>query len=140
MPGLSESVWLEADLGMDLRGPHVLIQRVDEDGLKNTLYQGLRYKFRSSRNQQLQEKQRQCQFPLSFVIRVIKILLHLVEFNQEDLDDTQNVLAADTKFLAALKEHCAGLDAEYEERTKTRQAEIQATSKALAFLSSDEAH
>merc|ERR1719161_1804417 len=32
------------------------------------------------------------------------------------------------------------MDAEYEERTKTRQLEIQAVSKALAFLSSDEAH
>merc|ERR1719395_130746 len=60
--------------------------------------------------------------------------------SKEDLDDTQNTLAADQTFLAALKEHCAALDAEYEERTKTRQAEIQATSKALAFLSSDEAH
>merc|ERR1719428_1037230 len=60
--------------------------------------------------------------------------------SKEDLDDTQNTLAADTKFLAALKETCAALDAEYEERTKTRQAEIGATSKALAFLSSDEAH
>merc|ERR1719201_2732637 len=60
--------------------------------------------------------------------------------SKEDLDDTQNTLAADQEFLASLKEHCAGLDAEYEERTKTRQAEIGATSKALAFLSSDEAH
>jgi chromosome segregation ATPase len=60
--------------------------------------------------------------------------------SKEDLDDTQNTLAADQTFLAALKEHCATLDAEYEERTKTRQAEIGATSKALAFLSSDEAH
>merc|ERR1719174_34887 len=60
--------------------------------------------------------------------------------SKEDLDDTQNTLAADQEFLAALKEHCASLDSEYEERTKTRQAEIGATSKALAFLSSDEAH
>merc|ERR1719482_2200959 len=60
--------------------------------------------------------------------------------SKEDLDDTQNTLAADQEFLAALKTKCAELDAEYEERTKTRQAEIQATSKALAFLSSDEAH
>merc|ERR1719375_262399 len=60
--------------------------------------------------------------------------------SKEDLDDTQNTLAADQEFLAALKEQCAALDAENEERTKTRQAEIQATSKALAFLSSDEAH
>merc|ERR1719321_4234 len=60
--------------------------------------------------------------------------------SKEDLESTQDTLAADTKFLAALKQKCAELDAEYEERTKTRQAEIQATSKALAFLSSDEAH
>merc|ERR1719359_1760269 len=32
------------------------------------------------------------------------------------------------------------MDQEYEERTKTRQLEIEATSKALAFLASDEAH
>jgi len=60
--------------------------------------------------------------------------------SKESLEDTQNVLAADTAFLADLKERCANMDAEYEERTKTRQLEIQAVSKALAFLSSDEAH
>jgi len=60
--------------------------------------------------------------------------------DKEDLEDTQSVLAADTAFLANLKERCANMDSEYEERTKTRQLEIQAVSKALAFLSSDEAH
>merc|ERR1719171_3005918 len=60
--------------------------------------------------------------------------------SKESLEDTRNVLAADTKFLANLKEQCQNIDQEYEERTKTRQLEIQATSKALAFLSSDEAH
>merc|ERR1719191_1880078 len=60
--------------------------------------------------------------------------------NSEDLEDTQAALEADTKFLADLKERCANMDSEYEERTKTRQLEIQAVSKALAFLSSDEAH
>merc|ERR1719408_314726 len=60
--------------------------------------------------------------------------------NTEDLEDTQASLEADTKFLANLKERCANMDQEYEERTKTRQLEIQAVSKALAFLSSDEAH
>jgi len=60
--------------------------------------------------------------------------------SKENLEDTRNVLAADTKFLANLKEQCQNIDQEYEERTKTRQLEIQATSKALAFLSSDEAH
>merc|ERR1719199_1715738 len=60
--------------------------------------------------------------------------------SKEDLEDTQETLAADTAFLANLKERCANMDQEYEERTKTRQLEIQAVSKALAFLSSDEAH
>merc|ERR1719213_1111920 len=60
--------------------------------------------------------------------------------SKESLSDTRDVLAADTEFLANLKEQCQNIDQEYEERTKTRQMEIQATSKALAFLSSDEAH
>merc|ERR1719443_2185589 len=60
--------------------------------------------------------------------------------SKQDLEDTRNSLDADTKFLANLKETCANVDQEYEERTKTRQLEIQAVSKALAFLSSDEAH
>jgi hypothetical protein len=60
--------------------------------------------------------------------------------SKENKEDTEECLAADTAFLANLKERCANMDQEYEERTKTRQLEIQAVSKALAFLSSDEAH
>jgi len=60
--------------------------------------------------------------------------------SKESLEDNRNVLAADTKFLGELKMQCQNIDQEYEERVKTRQAEIQACSKALAFLSSDEAH
>merc|ERR1719392_98895 len=60
--------------------------------------------------------------------------------SKQDLEDTEASLAADTEFLAMLKEKCANMDQEFEERTKTRQLEIQAVSKALAFLSSDEAH
>merc|ERR1719265_1346044 len=59
--------------------------------------------------------------------------------SKESLEDTRETLAADTAFLADLKERCQNMDQEYEERTKTRQLEIQAVSKALAFLSSDEA-
>jgi chromosome segregation ATPase len=59
--------------------------------------------------------------------------------SKETLEETRNTLAADTEFLANLKEQCKNVDAEYEERTKTRQMEITAVSKALAFLSSDEA-
>merc|ERR1719424_2079211 len=60
--------------------------------------------------------------------------------NKESLTDTRNTLAADVKFLSNLKEQCGNMDQEYEERTKTRQGEIEACSKALSFLSSDEAH
>merc|ERR1719269_538443 len=60
--------------------------------------------------------------------------------SKETLEETRNTLAADTEFLANLKEQCKNVDAEYEERTKTRQLEIQAVSKAMAFLTSDEAH
>jgi chromosome segregation ATPase len=60
--------------------------------------------------------------------------------SKENLEDTRDTLAADTSFLADLKDRCQNMDQEYEERTKTRQLEIQAVSKALAFLASDEAH
>jgi hypothetical protein len=60
--------------------------------------------------------------------------------SKEDSEDTSESLASDQAFLADLKERCASMDSEYEERTKTRQLEIQAVSKALAFLASDEAH
>jgi hypothetical protein len=59
--------------------------------------------------------------------------------SKETLEETQASLKADTAFLANLKEQCKNVDAEYEERTKTRQMEIGAVSKALAFLSSDDA-
>merc|ERR1719329_249478 len=39
-----------------------------------------------------------------------------------------------------LKEKCSTTDAEWEERQKTRQMEMEACSKALAVLSSDDAH
>merc|ERR1719160_1067 len=55
------------------------------------------------------------------------------------LAETRATLAADTEFLGKLKEQCALFSEEYEARTSTRQLEITAVSKALAFLSSDEA-
>merc|ERR1719217_1680660 len=58
---------------------------------------------------------------------------------QEDLADTTKTLAADEEFLAKLKEQCALIDAEFAERTKTRQLEMEAVSKAMAVLSSDDA-
>ena len=60
--------------------------------------------------------------------------------SKEDLIDTKKSLAADEEFMAMLKETCATTDSEWEERQKTRQLEMEACSKALAVLSSDEAH
>merc|ERR1719191_1908442 len=59
---------------------------------------------------------------------------------KQDMEDTRNTLAADEQFLMMLKEKCAMTDKEWEERQKTRQEEMEAVSKALAVLSSDDAH
>merc|ERR1719230_2304518 len=58
---------------------------------------------------------------------------------KQDQEQTEASLAADIKFLANLKEQCANIDSEFEERTKTRNLEMQAVSKALEFLTSEEA-
>merc|ERR1719355_358628 len=50
--------------------------------------------------------------------------------SKQDLEDTRATLSADEKFLMDLKEECQ----------KTRQEEMAAVSKALAILSSDDAH
>merc|ERR1712157_659911 len=59
---------------------------------------------------------------------------------KEDIEDTKKSLSADEQFLMMLKEKCSTTDAEGEERQKTRQLEMEACSKALAVLSSDDAH
>merc|ERR1719426_568602 len=59
---------------------------------------------------------------------------------KEDVADTKKSLSADEQFLMMLKEKCSTTDAEWEERQKTRQLEMEACSKALAVLSSDDAH
>merc|ERR1719324_2096140 len=56
----------------------------------------------------------------------------------EDLSRTEETLEDDRKYLATLKEHCGLMDEEFEQRAKTRQQEIQAVSKALVVLTSDE--
>merc|ERR1711924_59031 len=53
---------------------------------------------------------------------------------------TKKTLSADEQFLMMLKEKCSMTDSEWEERQKTRQLEMEAVSKALAVLSSDDAH
>merc|ERR1712151_1207108 len=59
---------------------------------------------------------------------------------KEDVVDTKKSLAADEEFLMMLKEKCSMTDKEWEERQKTRSLEMEACSKALAFLISDDAH
>merc|ERR1719262_219703 len=59
--------------------------------------------------------------------------------DKQDSADTAKTLAADQEYLAMLKETCANMDSQMEERTKTRNEEIEACSKALAVLSGDEA-
>merc|ERR1719191_565718 len=59
---------------------------------------------------------------------------------KEDVEDTKKSLSADEEFLMMLKEKCSMTDGEWEERQKTRQLEMEACSKALAVLSSDDAH
>merc|ERR1711904_560496 len=59
---------------------------------------------------------------------------------KEDVEDTKKTLSADEQFLMMLKEKCSMTDAEWEERQKTRQLEMEAVAKALAVLSTDDAH
>jgi len=60
--------------------------------------------------------------------------------SKQDIEDTRGSLSADEQFLMMLKEKCSMTDSEWEERQKTRQLEMEAVSKALAVLSSDDAH
>merc|ERR1719291_1668794 len=57
-----------------------------------------------------------------------------------DVEDTKGSLSADEQFLMMLKEKCQMTDQEWEARQKTRQTEMEAVSKALAVLSTDDAH
>ena len=58
---------------------------------------------------------------------------------KQDIEDTKATLSADEEFLMMLKEKCSMTDKEWEERSKTRQLEMSAVSKALAVLSTDDA-
>jgi hypothetical protein len=60
--------------------------------------------------------------------------------SKTDIEDTKNSLGADQRFLMELKERCSMTDSEWETRQKTRALEMEAVSKALAILSSDESH
>jgi len=59
--------------------------------------------------------------------------------SKEDLQDTQDSLSIDDKFLIDLKERCKATDQEWELRQKSRQDEIAAIVQAIAILSEDAA-
>merc|ERR1719400_1207125 len=58
---------------------------------------------------------------------------------KEDLSDTQAALLQDKKFLAELEKGCATKAAEWEERSKTRSAEIVAITDTIKVLNDDDA-
>merc|ERR1719262_632012 len=58
---------------------------------------------------------------------------------KEGLANTRKALAADTTFLASLKQKCTTMDEDWEERTKTRGEEIAAVSETIALLTEDNA-
>jgi len=59
--------------------------------------------------------------------------------SKEDLDDTQNSLSVDDKFLIDLKERCKMTDQEWETRQKSRQEEVSAVLEAISILTADTA-
>ena len=70
-----------------------------------------------------------------------KMLKLIVEEGKKDRTIREGtLLSAGEEFLIMLKEKCFVTDEEWQERQKTRQMEMQACSKALAVLSSDDAH
>jgi len=58
---------------------------------------------------------------------------------KEDLSDTQAELLEDKKFLAELEKGCATKAAEWEERSKTRAAELVALADTIKVLNDDDA-
>merc|ERR550539_454000 len=58
---------------------------------------------------------------------------------KEDLDDTTKSLVEDKAFLADLQKNCATKTAEWEERSKTRTAELLALADTIKILSDDDA-
>jgi hypothetical protein len=59
--------------------------------------------------------------------------------SKEDLSDTSATVAADTKFLAELKDKCDSATADYQARSKVRNEEIQAVAEAMEILQGDDA-
>merc|ERR1719251_424699 len=58
---------------------------------------------------------------------------------KQDLSDTQDALAEDRQFLAELEKGCSTKSAEWEERSKTRSAELVALADTIKVLNDDDA-
>jgi len=58
---------------------------------------------------------------------------------KDDLDDLEEGLAEDKKFMKSLQSGCATKEAEWEERQKTRSAELLALSQTIKTLNDDDA-
>merc|ERR1719324_1714627 len=56
-----------------------------------------------------------------------------------DLEETEETLAEDTKYLAELKKGCSTKEGEWEERCKLRQEELVAISETIKILNDDDA-
>merc|ERR1719326_1784653 len=54
--------------------------------------------------------------------------------SNEDRENTEATLAADTEFLANLKKQCADIDSQWEARSKMRNEEITAVSETIGIL------
>eukprot|EP00931_Biecheleriopsis_adriatica_P032169 TRINITY_DN18799_c0_g1_i2.p1 TRINITY_DN18799_c0_g1~~TRINITY_DN18799_c0_g1_i2.p1 ORF type:complete len:456 (+),score=173.11 TRINITY_DN18799_c0_g1_i2:77-1444(+) len=59
---------------------------------------------------------------------------------KQEIKQTTASQNTDSALAAAVKEKCADLDAQYDERRKTRAEELETISKAIEVLSADEAH
>merc|ERR1719198_246720 len=58
---------------------------------------------------------------------------------KSDLELTEKTLAADTEFLAKLREQCTTIDQQWEERSKMRGEEIAAVGETISILTDDAA-
>merc|ERR1719393_182424 len=70
--------------------------------------------------------------------RVGELAVSIVQM-KNDLSDTQAALLEDQKFLADLDKNCAGKQAEYDERVKTRSEELLALAETIKILNDDDA-
>lgn len=58
----------------------------------------------------------------------------------QEIKDTQAQIGADADFAAEVKAQCATMDAQWDERSKTRAEELEAISKAVTILDGEDAH